>query len=306
MSTPHTTGKLTGKRDPTSPLESDESKKSRNWSDIVSGVPCPESAVTNVSITPIPEAVHENWEMDNASAVPPAVPGPSTFSGTHLTLDPASIIAISDLVIANLTPKINDIVRSSVEQAIGHLNQQVEKLTDDQTKFRQENAFLKSRLNRLESQVDEMEQYSRRNIIRVSGATELPNENTDAIIMDLAKDLGTDLILSDIDRCHRVGAFQAGRPRPIIVKFTSYRAREKLFSKRRELKNIPRMSRVFMNEDLTYRRNQLMYEARQAVRSKHIISAWSSDGKLFVRDKRDIRCKLVEDGDLQRIIQNSQ
>lgn len=67
---------------------------------------------------------------------------------------------------------------------------------------------------------------------------EAVKENTEYIILKIASDIGSDLQLSAIDRNHRVRKPDADRTRPreIIVKFTSYRARQKLYKMRTELK----------------------------------------------------------------------
>ena len=45
--------------------------------------------------------------------------------------------------------------------------------------------------------------------MKVFGIPEIKGENTDAIVIQVAKDkLGIDLHIDDIDRCHRVGAIQ--------------------------------------------------------------------------------------------------
>ena len=45
-------------------------------------------------------------------------------------------------------------------------------------------------------------------------------ENTDEIVVNVAKKLGVDIECSDISRSHRVGR-PGSKPRPILVKFVS-------------------------------------------------------------------------------------
>ena len=88
----------------------------------------------------------------------------------------------------------------------------------------------------LEKAVDQGEQYSRRNCLRITGVPEEATENTDEIVLKLAFDLGTDIRLSDIDRSHRFGRIDSARARPrdIIVKFAT---RQKLYKVRSSLKD---------------------------------------------------------------------
>ena len=96
-----------------------------------------------------------------------------------------------------------------------------------------------------------------------------------------------ELKIEDIDRSHRLGkpgseASPRSKPRDIIVKFATYRMRQKVY-KSRTLTKERNYRRVFINEDLTILRSQLLYEARRRVKSKQLKSAWSSDGTILVK-----------------------
>ena len=86
------------------------------------------------------------------------------------------------------------------------------------------------------------------NCLRISSVPEDTSEDTDKLVIDVARAVHADISQSDIDRSHRLGK----RPtRDIIVKFTSYRAREKLVTKRGDLKRSLHFNGVNVNEDLT-------------------------------------------------------
>ena len=48
--------------------------------------------------------------------------------------------------------------------------------------------------------------------------------------------MGIQLADSEIDRSHRLGKKQDGKPRPIIMKFVRYNMRRKFMKERRKLK----------------------------------------------------------------------
>ena len=113
------------------------------------------------------------------------------------------------------------------------------------------------------------------------------NNKKDSIVLDLAKAIDVELKIEDIDRSHRLGkpgseASPRSKPRDIIVKFATYRMRQKVY-KSRTLTKERNYRRVFINEDLTILRSQLLYEARRRVKSKQLKSAWSSDGTILVK-----------------------
>ena len=98
-----------------------------------------------------------------------------------------------------------------------------------------ENQQLRERVEILERKVDQAEQYSRRNCLRISGVKEHPFESTDDIVLKMAADIESEVQLSDIDRSHRVGNPKTPRskPRDIIVKFATYRSRRSFYKQRK-------------------------------------------------------------------------
>lgn len=141
--------------------------------------------------------------------------------------------------------------------------------------------------------------------IAISGLPEVPGEDTDSAVLAIAQELDVSLTPSDIDRSHRVGRLDdngAGsrgrRSRDIIVKFATYNARQRLYVKRKNLRETESLKNIFINEDLTKKRSKLLYDARCLVRTKKLKSAYASDGKIFVRDSLDHRHLIKGDIDL--------
>ena len=79
-------------------------------------------------------------------------------------------------------------------------------------------------------QVDEQEQYSRRNCLLIDGLEEIQNEDSDTLSINIINELlGLDIQLSDIDRTHRICNKNKARKivQVIIIKFTRYNTRKK-------------------------------------------------------------------------------
>lgn len=207
-------------------------------------------------------------------------------------------------------PDVDSIVNRAVDSAVNRITdtlaREVASVKKENADLKKENVDLKSSLRKLEARVtkveeaaDLIEQYSRRNCVRISGVLEENNEDTDRIVQNMARDLNVNLTLADIDRSHRVGKPRVGHQRPIIVKFATYRARQSLYMKRLDLRDKDSWSNVFVNEDLTARRNELLFFARQYVKTKILKSAYSSDGKIFVKDNRDKKHMIHTKEDLE-------
>ena len=122
---------------------------------------------------------------------------------------------------------VNSVVVGLLEGLFDRISS-LEKVNQDLVK---ENKVLVERVESLERQADQAVQYSRQNCLRVSGLKEEENKNTDDLILKIASAVGSDIVLSDIDRSHRVGNPKGarGRPRDIILKLATYRSRFNLY-----------------------------------------------------------------------------
>lgn len=143
---------------------------------------------------------------------------------------------------------------------------------------------LENRVAELEGQNDALEQYTRRNSIRVSGIPEEDGECCETKVLDTFKAMNVSppITPDHIDRLHRVGKpnLASGKPRQIIVKFTSYRYRSKVMAQRSQLKNTGK----YVNEDLTRKRAKVLFNARADKREGKIRDCWTNDGRILVRD----------------------
>ena len=141
---------------------------------------------------------------------------------------------------------------------------------------------LNTRVSELEEKCDELEQYSRRNIIRIRGIPEKTGEETDAVVRELAATkLGVNIDAHDIVRSHRVGRTgdDKATPRDVIASFTSHNTKSAIMRNGRKLKG----SRIFINEDMTRIRGKIAWEARQLRRDGKLIDTWTRDGIIFVK-----------------------
>ena len=116
--------------------------------------------------------------------------------------------------------------------------------------------------------------------------------------MKLASDLGVFLSPADIDRSHRVGAPRPGRKRAILVKFATYRARHSVYAKRMDLRNTEDWKNTYINEDLTSIRSEVLFKARNYVRAGLLKSCYSSDGRIYLKDKSDKKHLIIREQDL--------
>ena len=120
------------------------------------------------------------------------------------------------------------------------------KIDELETKIKSEGEKIKLLENRVEileeekesqgKEIDDLEQYSRRNCLLLHGVVETKDECTDDIIIKTcAEELGIDVKQEDLDRSHRLCKVKRNdnKPQPTIVKFARYAVRNKVFSNKK-------------------------------------------------------------------------
>lgn len=133
------------------------------------------------------------------------------------------------------------------------------------------------RLDTADIKLDQLEQYSRRNNLRVYGIDETDGENTDEVLLHFFNNkLKVPLTLREIDRSHRTGKTIGDKPRSIIVKFTSYRWRSQIFNQ----KKLPKATKFVIKEDLTKYRAGVLQEAIKTFRRSNV---WTHDGRIVIK-----------------------
>ena len=113
--------------------------------------------------------------------------------------------------------------------------------------------------DRIINELDEQQQYSRRNCLMLHGVKETAKEDVEKVVMNI---LDTKLVAGvlerDISRTHRIGRKQnddnGKKERPIIVRFTSYRQRKQVFDRKKKLKG----QNILITESLTKKRYSLL------------------------------------------------
>ena len=133
------------------------------------------------------------------------------------------------------------------EERIDDLEKAMLHVSDKAEEWVEEKAVLLGQINdlrtRYDLKCDEIEQYSRRLCLVLQGVEEKSNENIDQLVLHtFLEKLNIDVNLSDISRCHRyyirkVTEDEQLGPRPIIIRFVSYRVRDMVFRAKRKFKN---------------------------------------------------------------------
>ena len=137
--------------------------------------------------------------------------------------------------------------------------------------------------------LDDMEDYSRRNNIRIDGIEDCPNETTEVLQVKVRKILEDKLQLKDIpiDRIHRVPRNPVGSSssRTVITRFSTHSTRDACMRNKWRLKN----TGIFINEDLcenTIKSRKEKLEQYKRARSVGKV-AYFSGKRLVVKERQN-------------------
>ncbi|ELU12157.1 hypothetical protein CAPTEDRAFT_204702 [Capitella teleta] len=160
---------------------------------------------------------------------------------------------------------------------------------------------IEEKLQSVESDTDSLEQNTRRNSedcwYNYTEKKKTDKDPTEKVMELVNSTLDAPLDITAVDAIHRVG-----KPRAILAKLATYRSRKRIVDLRPQTKTLPD---VFRNEDLTKKREDLLYKARVLRRAGKIQGAWSAVGNMLIHDlqgkihKSDENFRRIED-DLMR------
>ena len=120
---------------------------------------------------------------------------------------------------------------------------------------------------------------------------ESENEDTDQLVINTINDnMNEKISINDIDRTHRLGPVKSeeNRKRPIIVKFSRYYVKNKIFRNKKQLKG----KNFSITESLTKRRMGELTKARAEHGFKNV---WTNDGKILFKNETSKKVKVFYD-----------
>lgn len=174
----------------------------------------------------------------------------------------------------------------TIKNNISDMESKLHAIQDQNEKIKSENQKLTEKIDNLqglfksqEIQFNDLEQYTRRNNIRIYGLDDRKKDETAQetmyVVLNFLRDkLGISLKPCDIDIAHRIGRYQDNGNRIVICRFASRLTRNAVMKKRSELKG----SVWVIKDDLT-RKNAKLLEKVSEVRN--VKSAWSDNGKII-------------------------
>ena len=161
----------------------------------------------------------------------------------------------------------------------------------------------------LMASLDDLEQYSRKNSVEIHGIPENVYTSTEDVVLKEAEALNVPVVAGDIEISHKLK--RRNGMTPIIVKFASHKVKSKLYKARTNLKSVKisdiypttrKQNRIFINENLTPYRADLVKQANEMKSDGLLSSVWSLDGKIYVKTSPEGNpVRIYSENDLDKL-----
>jgi len=146
---------------------------------------------------------------------------------------------------------------------------------------------LKAAVVRLTYDNDRLQQYTRRESVRINGIKQEDGETAEQVetkVLKIFADAGVDVKPEDLAAVHRAGKAKKG-PRPVLARFVSRRKRREVMQKKKSLKGKHGYDGIYINDDLTPLRARLLAFVKKL---DMVDRVWSNDGRIFARKKTPV------------------
>lgn len=228
-----------------------------------------------------------------------------------------------DLKFDSLTATLNTIITQNkdIQNTVELLNTRHDELLLKYNNLEQENIEIKQRMTSLETKLEHLEKNACSSTLEVRNLPKQVNENKKTlfgIMQSLGTTIGLDTPLQscDVKNIYRsksnsiVAEFSATlRKEEIITKYRTYNKKQRL--EKKPLLNTSNISTldlgnplpIFISEFLTSKVRRIFYFAREQVKNKTLIAAWTSFGRVYVRKEDGSPSVRIEDeSDLDKLI----
>ena len=159
-------------------------------------------------------------------------------------------------------------------------------------------------INKLQAQVrnvsyenDSLNQYSRRENVRISNVPEAEDEDLIKTLIEIGGSIGVAIKADNINTIHRIGPKREGKACQIIARFVHREPRYLLLKNRVDLKKTERYKNIYIAEDLTQMKFKFLYY----VKKRNVKSAFAKEGRIHCTLDDDSKVIIDTPDDLFKI-----
>ena len=202
-----------------------------------------------------------NFNTRKSAESKPAV-SPKPVLTKSSKLNSAQLQEKVEILEAQLLEVIEDSKRK--DDRLKKLEDRIQQLEADELKNASYLAVQRNVSTLLSNRVSQLEQYTRRYSVIVSGVKKNPNESKEKVreeVNALLQEAKSTTTLIDVDKCHRNGP-TFGDSQDIIVRFKSHEAKESFYRNRKNIKS----REIKVKPSLSRDNNNLLKDAREQIK----------------------------------------
>ena len=220
---------------------------------------------------------------------------------------------LTEVFVDLLEGAINDVRRDYVpREEFTKLQNDFRKLND---KFDAAQKRWDSQRDDMANQIDNAQQYSRRDNIKIIGIEPKTNEDVEQIVIDVVKDAGLDITKDDISIAHWINTKgdttsnneinSHGKPKKIpsiIARIKSRKLRNEIYKARTTLhrNSAPTHTGARIYDDVTPLRSRILFALRNrklpGTETKKYKYVWSNEGRIFARTEEESNKRIIRNG----------
>ncbi|KAL0829441.1 hypothetical protein ABMA28_004210 [Loxostege sticticalis] len=194
-----------------------------------------------------------------------------------------------------------------------------EQLLDRISVLEQENTDYKNRIIALEHKVETLEKYTRNSAIEIRNLPKHKEENKGDLI-EIVQKIGAVIGIEKSIETNDIRDIFRTRSETIVVDFTTVLQKESVLTKCKAFNKNKRNNKqpllhsehlmlpgplrpVYLAEYLSTKTRRLLYIAREYVRSKQLVAAWISFGKLLIKkEESSTPVRVNEESEIHKIV----
>lgn len=219
--------------------------------------------------------------------------------GTIKQLLQTSFQLSTDVLELKSSVERNRLEVSNLKQELVKQNKYIASLEKQLTKTSKYVKEHADELQDIQVNLDNLEQYSRKNSLEFHGIPDEVNMPTDLVVCKIARAIGVEIQENDIEISHRIGRRRGDKP--VLAKFVSHKVKSRIYKARTNLKAVSvqslfpgssssvvsettaRPKGIYINENLTPYRKEMMRLAIEKRYDGKINKVWTLDGKIFIK-----------------------
>ena len=145
---------------------------------------------------------------------------------------------------------------------------------------------------------DSLNQYYRRENVRISTVPEAEDEDLNKTLFEIADSVGFVIKPVNINAIHKIGPIRQGKAKQILARFVHRVHRFQLLKNRADLRKTERRKNIYISEDLTQLKFKLLYYTKK---QENVKSLFSKEGMIHCTLDDDSKVTIDTPDDLFKI-----